>query len=887
MDFEQFTQKAQQALQSSQDIARDYGHSEIKPSHFLLAFLNQKGGVVPSILKKMNVSTSAVRQQLESYLDSQPSVRDVSSSDIYLSRAMKDIFDRAEEEMEQLGDEYTSVEHFLLAILEHGSSDAHNILSDFNISKEEVLNALDDIRGSQKVTDPNPEEKYETLEKYGRDLTEEAREGELDPVIGRDVEIRRLMQILSRRTKNNPVLIGEPGVGKTAIAEGLARRIVEEDVPESLKNKKLISLDVSSMVAGSKYRGEFEDRMKAFIKEVRESEGEIVLFIDELHTVVGAGGAEGSVDASNMLKPPLARGELRAIGATTLDEYKQHIEDDPALERRFQKILIEENSVEETVSILRGLQERYEVHHGVRIQDDALVAAAKLSDRYIGDRFLPDKAIDLIDEAASALRIQMDSKPTEIDQIDREIMQLEMEKQALEKEDSDKAQERLDELNEELANLKEESDGLKGQWQTEKEILDRVSQLQEELEQARIEQEKAEREGNLDQASEIQYGKIPEIEKELEQANEELEELQDEQRMLKEEVTEEDVARVVSDWTGIPVTRLMESEREKLLKMEDRIRERVVAQDEAVESVSDAVRRARSGMQDPDRPIGSFIFMGPTGVGKTELAKALAEFMFDDEDNLIRVDMSEFMEKHSVSRFIGAPPGYVGYEEGGYLTEQVRRKPYSVILFDEIEKAHKDVFNAMLQILDDGQMTDGQGRTVDFRNTILIMTSNVGSEYIQEAFEENPDMDEDSADYRQLEQQVNQSLRNTFRPEFLNRIDETLIFHSLSEDDLKEIVEIQVDRLLERVEEQKFDLQLTEEAKELLAKEGYDPVYGARPLQRVIEKRIVNPLAKKILEGTFEEGVVVRVGVDSTGEDFEFSPVPESADEPEPAAVAG
>lgn len=886
MDLDKFTIKAREALQKSQDEARKRGHSEIQAEHLLLTFLHQQDGVVPAIFQKLDVSTASVQTELEEHLKRQPSVSDLDSSDVYLSRNLQQIFDRAQDLMEELSDEYTSVEHFLLAILDHGDTRACEILNEYNVTKEEVLKTLDDIRGSQKVTDPNPEEKYQTLEKYGRDLTEEAREGKLDPVIGRDLEIRRLMQILSRRTKNNPVLIGEPGVGKTAIAEGLARRIIEGDVPENLKNKRLISLDVSSMVAGSKYRGEFEDRMKAFIKEVRESEGEILLFIDELHTVVGAGGAEGSVDASNMLKPPLARGELRAIGATTLDEYKKHIEDDPALERRFQKILIEENTVEETISILRGLQERYEVHHGVRIQDDAIVAAAKLSDRYIGDRFLPDKAIDLIDESASALRIQMDSKPNVIDQIDRQIMQLEMEKQALEKEDSDKAAERLEELEEELANLREQHDALQGQWQTEKEILDRVSDLQEQIEQARIEQEKAEREGKLDRASEIQYGTIPELEQELEESNEKLSELQEETRMLKEEVTEEDIARTVANWTGIPVSRLMESEREKLLKMEERLSQRVVAQGEAIEAVSDAVRRARSGMQDPNRPIGSFIFMGPTGVGKTELAKALAEFMFDDEDKLIRVDMSEFMEKHSVSRFIGAPPGYVGYEEGGYLTEQVRRNPYSVILFDEIEKAHKDVFNSMLQILDDGIMTDGQGRTVDFRNTVLIMTSNVGSDAIQEAFEQHPNMDEESTEYQELEQTVNQRLRNTFRPEFLNRIDETIIFHSLSEEDLKEIVEIQVDRLLERVEEQKFDLELTDEAKTLLAREGYDPVYGARPLQRVVQKRIVNPLSTKILEGTLDEGVIVRVDVDATGEEFEFTPVEEPTEERKPAGVA-
>ncbi len=882
---EQFTEKAQTALQAAQKQAARRGHSELTENHLMLALLTQEDGLIPSLLRKCGVDTRSLVSDLESHLENQPSVSGQSASDLRPSRGFQRVLQQAETEAEQLGDEYVSTEHFLLAVLEQDRSTAAELLQNQGINRDEVLETMADVRGSQRVTDPNPEEKYEVLEKYGRDLTEEAREGDLDPVIGRDVEIRRLMQILSRRTKNNPVLIGEPGVGKTAIVEGLARRIVEGDVPESLNNKRLIALDVSSMVAGSKYRGEFEDRMKAFIKEVTESKGEIVLFIDELHTVVGAGGAEGAVDASNMLKPPLARGELRAIGATTLDEFKKHIEKDPALERRFQQILVEENSVEETISILRGLQERYEVHHGVRITDDAVVAAARLSDRYIGDRFLPDKAIDLIDEAASALRIEMDSKPTEIDQLERQITQLEMEKQALEKEETPEAGQRLEDLEEELANLKEESDELKSQWQHEKEILDRISELQENIENARIRQEQARREGNLDQASEIQYGEIPELQKQLEDANQKLENLQDETRMLKEEVTEDDVAEVVSKWTGIPVSRLLESEREKLVQMEERLGERVVSQDEAIQAVSDAVRRARSGLQDPNRPIGSFIFMGPTGVGKTELAKALAEFLFDDEDNMIRVDMSEFMEKHSVARFIGAPPGYVGYEEGGYLTEQVRRKPYSVILFDEIEKAHKDVFNALLQILDDGRMTDGQGRTVDFRNTVLIMTSNVGSEYIQETFEEHPELDEEDPEYREMERQVLDALRGTFRPEFLNRIDETIIFHSLTPEDIKEIVDIQLDRLLERLEDRNFEIDLTEPARELLAREGYDPVYGARPLQRVIQKRILNPLALKLLEGQIEEGDRVRVDADESGEEFAFERV--SSRVSEPAAVAG
>ncbi len=868
MQFDRFTTKAQEAFSEAGGEAEKRNHSELKIVHLLLALVRQPDGVVPSLLNKLGVNSSAIQTQMEDYLENQPSVSGAGAQ-VRPSRELRELFDLAEAEAEELGDEYISTEHFLLAILKQGSSEAARLLKEQGVNRDLVLKTLQDIRGSQRVTDPHPEEKYESLEKYGRDLTREAEQGDLDPVIGRDEEIRRLMQILSRRTKNNPVLIGEAGVGKTAIVEGLARRIVEGDVPTSLENRKLVSLDVSSMVAGSKYRGEFEDRMKAFIKEVTESDGEIILFIDELHTVVGAGAAEGAVDASNMLKPPLARGELRAIGATTLDEFKKNVEKDPALERRFQQILVEEPDIDETISILRGLQERYQVHHGVRITDDALVEAARLSDRYISDRFLPDKAIDLIDEAAAALRIEMDSKPTEIDQIDREIKQLEMEKQALEA-DEEPAEERLEAINEQLADLREESDQLKGEWQTEKEILDKISELQEKVEEARIEQEKAEREGDLNRASEIQYGRLPELEKELEAAQDRLDELQESSRMLKEEVTAEDIADVVSRWTGIPVSKLLESEREKLLKMEERLSERVVSQEEAIQAVSDAVRRARSGLQDPNRPIGSFIFMGPTGVGKTELARALAEFLFDDEDNMIRVDMSEFMEKHSVARFMGAPPGYVGYEEGGYLTEQVRRKPYSVVLFDEIEKAHEEVFNAMLQILDDGRMTDGQGRTVDFRNTVLIMTSNVGSQYIQEAFEDNPDMERDSGAYNQMRQKVMEALRGGFRPEFLNRIDETIIFHSLSRDDIEQIVNIQLDRLLERIEEQDFDLELTDKARRQLAEEGYDPVYGARPLKRVIQKRVVNELAKKILGGEFPEDATIRTDYESGTDEFIF-----------------
>lgn len=859
MDFEQFTNKAREALQFSHQLATEYSHSEIKPAHLLLALLSQEDGAVSSILERMGVPRRELHEKLTQQLDRQPSVSGEGAEEVYLSSEMKTLLDEAKNQATDMGDEYVSTEHFLLAFLENDRSEASNLLLDYDISQDGVTETMEEVRGSQNVDEPGAEEKYEVLEKYGRDLTQEAREGKLDPVIGREEEIRRLTRILSRRTKNNPILIGEPGVGKTAIVEGLARRIVEGDAPKSLDGKRIIKLDVGSMVAGAKYRGEFEDRLKAFIKEVKESEGQIILFIDEVHTVVGAGAAEGAVDASNILKPPLARGELHAIGATTLDEFRENIEQDAALERRFQQLLIEEPAVEDTISILRGLQERYEAHHGVKITDSALVEAARLSDRYIGDRFLPDKAIDLIDEAASALRIEMDSKPAEIDRIEREIMQLEMEKQALTKEEDEQAQERLEDLEKELADYREENDQLKSKWRTEKEILDRIGEYQEQIEQARIRMEQAQREGDLDRASEIQYGEIPKLQEKLQEANDELDNLQDGRRMLKEEVTEDDVAEVVSGWTGIPVSRLLQSEREKLVEMEDRLKQRVVAQDEAIEAVSDAVRRARSGLHDPKKPIGSFIFMGPTGVGKTELAKTLAEFLFDDEDKLIRVDMAEFMEKHSVSRFMGAPPGYVGYEEGGYLTEQVRRNPYSVVLFDEIEKAHRDVLNALLQILDDGRMTDGQGRTVDFRNTVLIMTSNVGSKDIQETFEEHPNLDEDSEEFQELRETVMDKLRSNFRPEFLNRLDETIIFHSLSQDDIKEIVDIQLDRLLERFEERKLDLRLTESAKELLAKAGYDPVYGARPLKRVIQDRVVDELAMDLLQGDVQEGDTIEV----------------------------
>jgi ATP-dependent Clp protease ATP-binding subunit ClpB len=730
-----------------------------------------------------------------------------------------------------------------------------------------MLKALQAVRGNQRVTDQAPEDKYEALKKYGRDLTDAARKGKLDPVIGRDSEIRRVIQVLSRRTKNNPVLIGEPGVGKTAIVEGLAQRIIAGDVPDGLKNKRVVSLDIGGMVAGAKYRGEFEDRFKAFMKEVIGAEGAIILFIDELHTLVGAGGAEGAVDASNMIKPPLARGELRCVGATTLDEYRKHIEKDAALERRFQPVVVNEPTIEDTIAILRGLRERYEVHHGVRIQDGALIAAAKLSHRYISDRFLPDKAIDLIDEAASHLRMEIDSMPTEIDEVERRIMQLEIEREALKKEKDEASRDRLAKLERELAEQREQSQGMKLHWQKEKEHIADIRRLTEALDLMRTEEESAKRTGNLGKASELKYGQIPKVEQQIKDAQQKLAELQKSQRMLKEEVDAEDIAQVVSNWTHIPVSRLMETEKAKLLQMEERLRRRVVGQDEAVKAVSNAVRRARSGLQDPNRPIGSFIFLGPTGVGKTELARALAEFLFDDEHAMIRIDMSEFMEKHTVSRLIGAPPGYVGYEEGGYLTEHVRRKPYSVVLFDEIEKAHPDVFNVLLQILDDGRLTDGQGRTVDFANTVVIMTSNIGGSIIHETLERNPDLKADDTEYEQMEGRVFEALRSHFRPEFLNRIDEVIIFHTLSREQIKQIVDIQLARVLKYLEEKNITLELTDSVKEFLAGEGYDPAFGARPLKRAIQRQVLDAMATEILKGDIAEGDRVVADMDTKDAD--------------------
>jgi ATP-dependent Clp protease ATP-binding subunit ClpB len=848
MRIDKFTQKMQEALQAAQDVASQFNHQDITNEHFLSALLEQNDGITRPLLEKIGVPADRLRERLASELEQRPKVHGA-AVDLRLSNELRSVLDGAEKQMAKLKDEFTSAEHYLLALSDVPQSGipAAKVLKELGATRDKLMQALQQVRGSQRVTDQNPEGKYQTLEKYGRDLTELARRGKIDPVIGRDNEIRRIMQVLSRRTKNNPVLIGDPGVGKTAIVEGLARRIISGDVPDSLKNKRIIAMDIGAMVAGAKFRGEFEDRLKAFLKEVTDSQGEVILFIDELHTIVGAGAAEGSVDASNMLKPMLARGELRTIGATTIDEYRKYIEKDAALERRFQPVLVNEPTVEDTIAILRGLKERYEVHHGVRITDGAIVAAAVLSHRYISDRFLPDKAIDLVDEAASRLKIELDSMPTEIDVLEREIMQHEMERQALKKEKDPASKERLKKIEKELAELKEKSGALKAEWQKEKAVIEEQRKWKEELDRLRTELERATRRGELAKASEIQYGRIPELERKLADATAKT--AKDRQStLLREEVTEEDIAEVVSSWTHIPVSRLQEGEREKLIKLEEHLHQRVVGQEEAIKAVSNAVRRARAGLQDPNRPLGSFIFLGPTGVGKTELSRALAEFLFDDENALIRIDMSEYMEKHTVARLIGAPPGYVGYEEGGQLSEAIRRKPYSVVLFDEIEKAHPDVFNVLLQVLDDGRITDGQGRTVDFKNTVIIMTSNIGSQFITE---------EESREARS--RLVMDALRGHFRPEFLNRVDEIIIFDRLTEDDLKKIVEIQLRRLSKRLEQQKITLDLSDSAKELLAREGYDPVYGARPLRRTIQKEILDPLSIDILDGKVREGQSVHV----------------------------
>jgi len=857
MRLDKLTTKSQEALQQAQSLAEKRNHQAIDVDHLLFALLGQKEGVVLSLLQKLGAPTSSLTERLQKALDRVPQVTG-STGQAFITPRLKKTIENAEAEAEALKDDYVSAEHLLLAMLQD-SGETGKILKELGVSRDKILNALVSIRGAQRITDPNPEEKYQALEKYSRDLTDLARKGKLDPVIGRDDEIRRVIQVLSRRTKNNPVLIGEPGVGKTAIVEGLALRIVNGDVPEGLKEKRLVALDLGALVAGAKFRGEFEDRLKAVLKEVTEASGQIILFIDELHTLVGAGAAEGAMDASNMLKPALARGELRCVGATTLDEYRKRVEKDPALERRFQPIYVGEPSVEDTIAILRGLKERYEVHHGVRITDGAIIAAATLSHRYISDRFLPDKAIDLIDEAASRLRIEIDSMPIEIDEVDRKILQLEIEKQALKREEDKASKERLTQLEREIHNLRETSDGLKGHWKNEKESIQRIRELKEKIEATKLEEQQAQRQGDLNRAAELRYGTLTQLQKEMEAANQKLTELQKDQKMLKEEVDAEDVAEVVAKWTGIPVSKMLEGEIQKLLKMEDRLKARVVGQDSAIHAVSNAVRRARAGLQDQNRPIGSFIFLGPTGVGKTELCRALAGFLFDDEQAMVRLDMSEFMEKHSVSRLIGAPPGYVGYEEGGYLTEAVRRRPYSVVLFDEIEKAHPEVFNALLQILEDGRMTDGQGRTVDFKNTVIIMTSNLGSQYIQDLAGTNR---------KEMERQVMAALRDAFKPEFLNRVDEIIIFNSLGREEIKSIVEIQLKRLRQNLASRKMALEITDRAKALLADKGYDPVYGARPLKRTIQRLIQDPLAVKILEGEFKEGD--RIKIDSDGDEMLF-----------------
>jgi ATP-dependent Clp protease ATP-binding subunit ClpB len=850
MDPNRLTLKSQAALEGAREQALARSHQAIEPEHLLFALLSDPEGVVYPLLHHLGVAPKPLRDRVDAALDRVPKVY-APGTEIRISPATGVALDAAFREAEALTDEYVSTEHLLLALL-GGHAVAADLLRDAGLDRDKLLAALAEVRGRQRVTDPNPEEKYQALERYGRDLTELARRGKLDPVIGRDEEVRRVIQVLSRRTKNNPVLIGEPGVGKTAIVEGLAQRIVGGDVPESLKDKRVVALDLGAMVAGAKYRGEFEDRLKAVLREITDSDGQIVTFIDELHTIVGAGAAEGAMDAGNMLKPMLARGELRAIGATTLDEYREHIEKDPALERRFQPVLVGEPSVEDTIAILRGLKERYEVHHGVRIQDPALVAAAVLSDRYVTGRFLPDKAIDLVDEAASRLRIEIDSMPVEIDEVERRIKQLEIERAALRKETDPASKERLERLVRELADLQERSAGMKAHWRQEKERIGAIRGLNERIEGARAEAERAERDGDLERAAELRYGTLVELQKEMERENQALAELQRDRKMLNEEVSEEDVAEVVSAWTGIPVSRLMEGEMQKLVHLEEALHRRVVGQDEAVEAVANAIRRSRAGLSDPSRPIGSFLFLGPTGVGKTELARALAEYLFDDERAVVRVDMSEYQERHTVSRLVGAPPGYVGYEEGGQLTEAVRRRPYSVVLLDELEKAHGDVFNILLQLLDDGRLTDGHGRTVDFRNTIVIMTSNLGGGVFQDP-EVSPEGRRDL---------VIEAVRTTFRPEFVNRIDEIVVFSSLGRAEIEAIVGIQVGHLAERLAVRKLTLRLTDEARAWLAAEGYEPAFGARPLKRLIQRELQDPLALKLLSGEAHEGDTVEVTVE-------------------------
>ena len=865
MRFDKLTIKSQEALQEAQGQCTSRGHQTVESTHVLVALLGQAEGSTVPILQKLGVSIDSLKGKLEEALERQPKV--TGGAQPQMSAGLSRVLQAAFDEAKSLSDEYVSTEHLLLAMSKDDSDPAGRILRGVGATHEGLLQSLSTIRGKSRVTDPDPESKYQALEKFGTDLTDAARSGKLDPVIGRDEEIRRVVQVLSRRSKNNPVLIGEPGVGKTAIAEGLAQRVVAGDVPESLKDRRVVSLDIGSLIAGAKYRGEFEDRLKAVLREVSEAEGQVILFIDELHTIVGAGNAEGSADAANMLKPALARGDLRCIGATTLDEYRKYIEGDAALARRFQPVFVGEPSVEDTVSILRGLKERYEVHHGVRIQDSALVAAATLSHRYITDRFLPDKAIDLVDEAASRVRVQIDSMPEELDQLERKRTQLEIEREALKKESDAASRERLEAVQRELGDLREVVDSMKGRWEIEKDLISGVRAAKERRESLSAEYERAERAGDLERAAELRYGTLVELERELETKAKELEALQAEGSIVSEEVTSEEIAEIVSKWTGVPVTKMMEGEQAKLLEMEARLAERVVGQDEALRAVSNAVRRARAGLQDPSRPIGSFIFLGPTGVGKTETARALAEFLFDDDQAMVRIDMSEFMEKHAVSRLVGAPPGYVGYEEGGYLTEAVRRRPYSVVLFDEIEKAHPDVFNIFLQILDDGRLTDGQGRTVDFRNTVLIMTSNIGGQHIM-------DLGIDAE--TEMRQRVMDALRSHFKPEFLNRIDDVVIFHSLREEQISHILDIQLDHLRGRLAERRLEIEFSGDAKAFLARRGYDPQYGARPLKRLIQRQVQDPLAMRILEGEFTEGSVIRAELAADGEGLTFQAIPKS-----------
>jgi len=874
MDINRFTEKAQEAVRAAQTLATRYSNQQVEVEHLLEALLDQEGGLVPSVLTRAGVNVDPLKAAVGREINKMPKVTGPSGpvDQVYITARLNKAFVAAEDEAKKLKDEYVSVEHLLLAIVEDGGP-ASRALKTAGATRDRIEKALMEVRGHQRVTSQNPEATYEALERYGRDLTKMAAAGKLDPVIGRDDEIRRVIQVLSRRTKNNPVLIGEPGVGKTAIVEGLAQRIIRGDVPESLKNRRIVALDMGALVAGAKYRGEFEERLKAVLKEIQASEGEVILFIDEMHTIVGAGAAEGAVDASNLLKPMLARGELHCIGATTLDEYRKHVEKDAALERRFQPVLVDQPTVEDTISILRGLKERYEVHHGVRIKDSALVSAAVLSHRYISDRFLPDKAIDLVDEAAAKLRTEIDSMPAELDEIQRRVMQLEIEREALKKETDAASRHRLEKLEKELADLRASADQLQAQWQGEKEAVQKIRAIREEIEQTKVAIEQAQREYDLNRAAELQYGKLNQLEKQLREYEDGLDQQHNRSRLLKEEVDEEDIAEVVSRWTHIPVSKLLEGELQKLLSLEDHLHKRVVGQDEAVSAVADAVIRARSGLKDPNRPIGSFIFLGPTGVGKTELARALAVFLFDDEHAMIRIDMSEYQEKHAVARLIGAPPGYVGYEEGGQLTETVRRRPYSVVLFDEIEKAHHDVFNVLLQILDDGRLTDGQGRVVNFKNTIVIMTSNIGSQLI---LEYHGQLRGDQ--YERMKEGVLDALRHHFRPEFLNRVDETIVFHSLTVEDLKKIVDIQLDRLRARLAERRITLDLTDEAKTHLASAGYDPVYGARPLKRAIQREIETPLSRLILKGDVKDNAVLTAGVSGGAISFSIGPLAAEAD---------